>query len=70
MAFKENKCKYADKEEEEVVEESMATSKKRWASGDDNDTMTVTPLLHPMMFHRRGGLFRGETHPASPLRRR
>jgi hypothetical protein len=34
MAFKENKCKYAD-EEEEV---STATSKKRWAFNNDNDS--------------------------------
>jgi hypothetical protein len=34
MAFKENKRKYADEEEEEATEESTMTSKKRWASGD------------------------------------
>jgi hypothetical protein len=28
MASKENKCKYAEEEEEEVAEESTATSKK------------------------------------------
>jgi hypothetical protein len=29
MASKDNKCKYADEEEEEVAEESMVTLKKR-----------------------------------------
>jgi hypothetical protein len=29
MASKDNKCKYANEEEEEVAEESMVTLKKR-----------------------------------------
>jgi hypothetical protein len=41
-------------EEEEV---STVTSKKRWAFGDYNDD-------------DGGGLFRGGTHPVTPLRRR